>query len=388
MKHIKKILVLVLAIVSLPFVGYASTLYLAPQFQSVYQGDNFLVEIRIDTENEEINTVEANLSFPADLLQVVDISNGSSILNLWAQPPSGSSTGISFVGGVANGFKGDGLLARISFSAQAIGETEINFKKDSRVLLNDGQGSEAQLKLAAGSYEILAKPQGLLAVSSGSHLEQNKWYSDNVLQLYWDLVEDAEYSYLLSHDFSAESDDVSDRPEGKLVWVGALEYKGLEDGIYYFTLKEKLPGKDWSETVRFKSMIDTIPPEPFELKLSQISSVFEGQYFLSFAATDKTSGIDYYEVKEQPRILGIARAGSWQKADSPYLLTDQSLRSIIKVRAVDKASNEKIMEIVPSYKPSVLDILFLTVLLTVGILIWIFFKKKKKKQDQIKTNEK
>ncbi len=386
MQHIKIILISILAALSLPFVIFAATLYLTPQTQSVYQGDSLSLEIRIDSEDEKINIVEASVRFPADLLRVSDISSGSSIINLWAQTPQEDSLGkISFIGGITNGFEGDGLLARISFFAKELGQAKINFGEDSQVLLNDSLGTEAQLKVLAGSYEVTAKPKGLFVIFSESHPEQNKWQSNNVLRLYWDLINEAKYSYLLSFDPLAEPDDIPDLPEGELVWVGALEYKGLEDGIYYFSAKQKPLGEDWSEIVRFKAMIDTVPPKPFEPKIGQDSSLFEGKHFLSFTALDEASGIDYYEVKEQPRMLGIAQKGEWQKKESPCLLTDQSLRSIIKVKAVDKAGNERVVEIVPPYRPTGKDVIFLISLLAAGILAWLFLKRIRRRK---KINEK
>ena len=218
MQNIKIIFISILITLSIPFIGYAATLYLTPQTQSVYQGDSLLMEVRIDTEDEEINIVEASLNFSTDLLLVGDISSGNSIINLWAQTPSQDSLGkISFVGGITNGFKGDGLLAKINFSAKDIGQAKISLKDDAKVLLNDGKGTEVQLKFLDGSYEITARPKGLLNVSSESHPEQNKWYNNNIIQLYWDLTNEAEYSYLLSHDPLAEPDNVPNRPEGELV---------------------------------------------------------------------------------------------------------------------------------------------------------------------------
>ncbi|MFH1656963.1 MAG: cohesin domain-containing protein [bacterium] len=389
----KKLVVISLILVAFsvsPATAGATTLYLAPQSQNIYQGDSFLVEIRIDTAGEDINAVEANLNFPAELLQAVDISNGSSIFNLWAKVPTEDSTGkISFIGGVSKGFKGDGLLAKISFLAKQSGQAIINFKEDSKVLLNDGQGSESPTNFLAGDYMIITKPAGLPIVSSGSHLDQNKWYNKNTLQLYWDLTNETEYSYLLSFDPLAKPDNNPDKPAGELVWVGALEYKGLDDGIYYFTLKQKPAAKDWSEIVRFKAMIDNTLPEVFIPQIGNSPAIMDGQHFLSFNATDETSGIDYYEVKEQPRLLGIAQSGTWQKAESPYLLTDQSLRSIIKVRAVDKAGNERIVEIISPYKPTVRDILLLISLFAVGILIWIFVRRiRRRKQNKNNANQK
>ena len=88
---------------------------------------------------------------------------------------------------------------------------------------------------------------------------------------------------------------------------------------------------------------DKTLPEPFKIVLGQEPSVFDNQYFISFFTTDKESGIAYYEVKEGKK--------DSIKAESPYLLKDQSLQSLIKVKAVDKAGNERIVEYMPPQKP-------------------------------------
>ncbi|GAI25310.1 unnamed protein product, partial [marine sediment metagenome] len=99
--------------------------------------------------------------------------------------------------------------------------------------------------------------------------------------------------------------------------MGDMRYEELEDGIYYFHLKQKLPGENWSEKITYRAMIDTTPPEASQLKIGKDPSIFEGKYFLSFVAQDKMSGVDYYEVKEGKR--------DWKRVESPYLLEDQSL---------------------------------------------------------------
>jgi len=92
---------------------------------------------------------------------------------------------------------------------------------------------------------------------------------------------------------------------------------------------------------------DTIPPEDFTAEIAQDPDVFEGKYFLVFATQDKESGIDHYEILEtkNQKIEGKR----WLRAESPYLLGDQKLRSYIYVKAVDKAGNERIIMIKPKY---------------------------------------
>ena len=346
-----------------PSLSKATNLYLMPQSQTVYQGDSFIVELRINTEDEEINAVEIGLTFPVDLLEVVDFSKGNSILTLWLAKPKIQKGEIIFLGGIPGGFNGEGLLAKITFLGKEIDKSEISFKEISQVLLNDGLGTPAKLSLSEGNYEIILRPEGLPQISSETHPDQNKWYNNSTFHLRWDLIEGIEYSYLLSYDPLSEPDEIPDKPEGELIWMGDMEYKGLEDGIYYFTLRQKLPDEDWSKKITYRAMIDTTIPEPFELKTGKAPLVFEGKYFLSFAAQDKMSGIDYYEIKEGK--------GDWKIAQSPYLLENQSLAKKIIVRAYDKAGNYQESEIKPPYKITWKDVLvIILVLIGAGVIWW------------------
>jgi len=123
---------------------------------------------------------------------------------------------------------------------------------------------------------------------------------------------------------------------------------------------------------------DKNPPEPFEITLGQEPSIFDNQYFISFFTTDKESGIDHYEVQEgtKPYIVG----------DSPYLLKDQKLRSTIRVKAVDEAGNERIVEIpatyppLPFYKTLIFWIIIAIVSAVIIIFSWIVIQRIKKKK--------
>ncbi len=103
----------------------------------------------------------------------------------------------------------------------------------------------------------------------------------------------------------------------------------------------------WQEAVAN----DQLPPEKFSISLSRIPNEF-GKYHISFNTTDKQSGVDHYEVIEEPldskNLFGWgAETAPWVEAKSPYVLDDQSLNSTIRVRAIDKAGNEYIATLVP-----------------------------------------
>lgn len=76
-------------------------------------------------------------------------------------------------------------------------------------------------------------------------------------------------------------------------------------------------------------------PEIFFPEIGRHNSLFDGKWFLVFTTQDKGSGIDHYEVFE---------GRQWKRARSPHLLQDQTLQSNIRVKAVDKAGNERIVE--------------------------------------------
>jgi len=350
--------------------AHASTLYLVPQSQTVYKGDTFIADVRLDTEGEEINALDVTLNFPADRLEALDFSKGNSIINFWVHEPSLAVGKINIVGGRPGGFKGDGLIGRITFLSKKTGRASVVFQADSKILLNDGKGTEDKVGFLSVDYEIVDKPQNLPEVSSSSHPDQNQWYKANSLYLHWNLIEGAQYSYLLSEDPLASPDFVPDKPAGELIWMGDIKYEGLEDGIYYFSLIQKLPGKNWSEKISCRSMIDSTLPEEFTPKIGQDPALFGGKKFLSFASTDQASGIDHYEIKEN---------GIWKIGQSPYVLEDQSLSNKISVKAVDKAGNERIAEYIPPAVPQKISP-YLIIALALAILGFLGLKLLKKRK--------
>jgi len=93
---------------------------------------------------------------------------------------------------------------------------------------------------------------------------------------------------------------------------------------------------------------DTEPPEPFVPIVAQDPSIFDGDYFVVFAAQDKGLGIDHYEVFETFSELVDEEAADWREAESPHRLGDQTRRSYVYVRAVDRAGNTRVAVVPPS----------------------------------------
>lgn len=74
---------------------------------------------------------------------------------------------------------------------------------------------------------------------------------------------------------------------------------------------------------------DTTPPEPFTIDYGRDPSVYDGKYFISFAATDPQGAIDHYDVTEGD--LPSVRSGD------TYVLQRQNQNETITVTAYNKA---------------------------------------------------
>lgn len=266
-------------ICSFPAVN-ASQVFLKNNPDKVGIGEEVLVTISLDTQNEQINAIEGEVLFPSELLSISQVYTGSSIVTFWLDNPTNSITNssVKFSGIIPGGYSGDnGFIFRLVFKANKVSTPEIKLES-ARVLKNDGKGTETQLNF-------------------------------NPLQL----------------TINQSGEGVS-RPK------------------------------------------DTTPPERFTPVISRDNAIFNGKYFLVFAAQDKGAGIDYYEVKEG--------GNSYEKAESPYLLKDQSLKNRILVKAVDKNGNERVEEILPqSLRNNIILFTFAFIGIFVALVSFIVLKR-------------
>jgi hypothetical protein len=125
---------------------------------------------------------------------------------------------------------------------------------------------------------------------------------------------------------------------------------------------------------------DNFPPEPFKIYLAKNKEIFNGKYYITFEAKDKQSGIAYYEIIEKPtNFIFLAKPDiknlSFKKAESPYVLEDQSLRSYVVVKAVDKAGNERVEILYPQRVLIFYDILMFIICLVILLVLMIFIIK-------------
>lgn len=126
--------------------AFAATIYFETPRKTFSVGEEFLVQMSLDTNGESINAVEGKLLFPSQYLEVAEVRDGNSIVNFWAEHPTASSmVSINFSGIIPSGYQGSkGLIFAVLFRAKSPGISTI-YLRETRVLKNDGKGTLVNL---------------------------------------------------------------------------------------------------------------------------------------------------------------------------------------------------------------------------------------------------
>lgn len=286
----RSFLIIPLFILVFPIAARAAELYLDPSNLVVAPKDTFSVKVKIDVkDNECINSGEVILGF-TDKLEFNDFSAAESFFSLWVERPSSRSKSLTekskkvrMIGGIPGGYCGQ--IPGDSGDSNILGE--FIFDADDLV---DKNFSTAGISISGESKIYLHDGEGALA---------------------------------------------------------ELETSGANIRI---DRGEASKDKDWDKRIEN----DDVLPEPFVISISDHNN----RKFAAFSTTDKQTGIDRYEVFEarpkelEPiyenlldRLLGKGKVEEkWVEAEPPYYLKDQDMKSVIKVRAVDKAGNKRVVE--------------------------------------------
>ncbi|MSU74738.1 hypothetical protein EXS57_03105 [Candidatus Kaiserbacteria bacterium] len=140
MKAQKNISLLFLLLL-LPVSASAATVSLRATPPIIGKNDTVQVTVLLDSAIAA-NAFSGTLTYPADSLEPLAISDGNSIVSMWVTRPTISNTSavVVFAGITPGGFSGDdGILFSIVFRAKAAGTAEVSLL-NVEVLRNDGAG--------------------------------------------------------------------------------------------------------------------------------------------------------------------------------------------------------------------------------------------------------
>ncbi|MEN9605106.1 MAG: hypothetical protein RJB39_791 [Candidatus Parcubacteria bacterium] len=348
-----KIAAVAVIFIAVPHIVQAANLSFSQTKDSYNIGDTFSVSVNVDSGSQSVNAVSGTVSFPKDKLSVVSVSKSGSVVSLWVQDPSSSNAAgtVSFEGVILNpGFTGSrGKIITINFKAKDQGAVNLSFSSGS-VLANDGSGSNILESLKTSSLVIQSKsttdpePETVLvdevtddsraqgpAITSATHPDQSKWYSNNTPEFVWTLPLGA-----LEVRTSIGKSSNSIPTVRYIPPISRKKLDPLPDGVYYFNLQVRTSA-GWGSISRYKVNIDTQPPESFAITFPHGKDSLEPQPVILFNTTDTGSKVQYYDIKIGNG--GPARAAPLALSN-PYPLPLQDPGThIVTVTAVDGAGN-------------------------------------------------
>ncbi len=319
----------------------AARLSLSPASNSYKIGDTVTVTALLNTGGQSINATEGSISFPTDLLEYQSVSTSSSIFSFWTSGPTVNSGTLIFGGGLSQpGYNGsEGNILTLSFKTKSSGTATVQMK-GSKVLLNDGSGTDIYGSSSNASYTISAtggvtgqtpSPSGSkLKILSSTHPDSTKWYSNKTVDLEWS-------SSLSATGFiSSFSRSATDSPTTPVLTEKKHRFESTADGIWYFHLRAQINGK-LTDAVHYKVQIDTVVPDPFTVTITQLENHTDPSPTVSFTTTDQTSGIDHYEGTIDDGTPFTLTSGDRLPKQTPG---DHKL----SLSAIDKAGNKRTIE--------------------------------------------
>lgn len=335
--------------------GQASV-YLSPAQGTFELGGTFDVSIFINSGGLNIEAVRVDLSFPADMVQIVDPTGGNSFISSWDVPPEYSNQDgtLSLEGSLLSpGINTEaGLVTAITFRARAPGEALISILDSSKVIANNGKEVDIPTSLGHGIYDIVYPRSECPIIFSDTHQDQNRWYPNNTPKLSWrvkstilgEAISEEELNLILGEESIVYSWNLDHIPfgipdniaEGSEI---AASYEYIENGVWYFHVKAQVEGV-WSKTGHYVIRADVDPPSSFKPEIESSSGEESVRPLISFATTDMHSGIDHYEVRVESVNNPSEKSVSFIEASSPWQgpLLSKGLYMVI-VRAYDKAGN-------------------------------------------------
>lgn len=249
--------------------AHAATLSLDPDSGNYGPGDMFVVTLRLDTAAGEcINAASIELLYPTDWVKVTAVSKGESLLTLWTDEPliDGEHGKLTFSGGIPAGYcgrvQGDpgktNIIAKVVFGVPgnmiggktATGPVPMNitFGSSTRVLLNDGFGSPAELKLKNATFTHVLNSSGI----------KNEWLDI----VHADTIPPDEFKVTIAHDSSTF--------DGRYFIVFLAVDK--QSGVHHYEVREDDPVRLGITRGKNEKASFVVATSPYVLKDQELKS--------------------------------------------------------------------------------------------------------------------
>ncbi len=379
--RIFKTTLLSLLFLASPHIASAAALYILPATGNFDRGTEFNVDVKINSEGEGINAVQATINWPKSVLEFVASEKAGSAFNFWVQEPelSSDSSSLSFVGGTPKGISGDALqVLRVKFKVIGSGAAEISFS-NTAITASDGKGTNVlsgakganigvgaevviQPKAPAPKAEIAPQPVRVQreAVPAKNlpkkpelriplYSDQTKWQNAlGEVVVLWDVPDDVlETATQLDHN----PNTVPQKAEKEL--ATGKKFEILEEGIWYVHVRSR-NNIGWGPAAHYRVAIDIKPPLAFEIKLPEGESTDTPAPILQFKTSDALAGLKEYQIRIDGGETTSLPASEFQGSFTLPLQAPGSHRVV--VRAIDQAENgiedDVTLDIIPIPSPT------------------------------------
>lgn len=310
-KFAKRFIVCIAACFTMSSVVSAADIVFSPSSGTRYVGSSFTVGVLVSDNQGSINAVSGQFTFSSDTLELTNISKAGSIIGMWAEEPSFSSSGANFEGIILNpGFSGtSGKIITLSFTAKKAGTGTIAFTSGS-VLANDGNATNVIRNLGKASYTVAieaeqtSKPVLSIVpnvtttattvtptIISDVYPEQDKWYN----------TREAVFSWKIPSKVTAVRTLYSEKPDSTPTKVYTPPVAGKtftldEDGVMYMHVQFR-SDSEWGPVAHRKFQVDTIAPKEVSLGIVEGEITSNATPTILVQATDELSGLEYVTVQ-------------------------------------------------------------------------------------------
>lgn len=350
----------------------AATLQLTTAKDTFAIGDQFTVDVKVDSEGTGINAAQGTVQISKDVLEIVNVDKTGSVFNFWLSEPtfSNDSGQVNFIGGSTSGFSGKSLeVLKITFKVKGTGRTEVVFT-DGAVTASDGSGTNVLssmkglsiISMASVSLETItpkptqitrpaeqaAKVPAKPVIQVAGYSNPEEWYNFSTrFSATWQLPGDITD---IATEVSKDPTSVPTRSEG--LFDNKI-FPPTGEGVWYLHVRFK-NNVGWSPTVHYRIAIDTTPPPAFTAKIREGESTNTPDPTIEYLASDGLSGLKGYYIQENNGAVKDIGA-------DPYKMElHKPGKYSIKIGATDKAGNstESILklEIVPIEAPRITSI--------------------------------
>jgi hypothetical protein len=318
------------------YIIYNSVIKFEPESDVLNRLFEKRIAIKVLTGGEAINAVEVVANYDPEEAKVLDIITTNSFCrqDLFITKTIDNENGVVDIacGLPSPGFsEPNGIVAELLIQPLKSGQLSLRFDDETKILANDGLGTNVLRLAIDGSYNIVSYDDqqnigGPLTVYSYTHPNSERWYKRKNVQFSWSNIKGATYRYALNDipDFIPGEENITSE--------NSLSFDVDKDGVYYFHLLSEKDGNTGT-IIHYKIMIDSTPPLPPIIQASHTNIEPGEMVRFDFAGEDELSGIQkgFYVKFDEGIFLPVA-----PPLYMPFLSAG---RYFVVIRAFDKAGN-------------------------------------------------